>query len=145
MAQILTRQFGLFEYDPEAALEFPGGLPGFETQRRFVLIERPNLAPILFLQSIDSPELCFAAAPVKAIEADYDLALTEEDARLLDVDETSSVVALAILSAPADGPLTANLLAPLVVNPQSRRAVQAVRMDSRYSHNHPLPQEATCS
>jgi flagellar assembly factor FliW len=144
MAQILTRQFGCFEYDPAAAIEFPGGLPGFETQRRFVLIEQPNLAPILFLQSVESPELCFAAAPVNAIEPEYDLALTEEDARLLDVDETSSVLALAILSAPSDGPLSANLLAPVVVNPQSRRAVQAVRMDSRYSHKHPLAQEATC-
>jgi flagellar assembly factor FliW len=145
MAQILTRQFGLFEYDPETALEFPAGLPGFETERRFVLIERPNLAPILFLQSLDSPDLCFPAAPVKAIDPHYELVITPEDLRPLGPNLPESLVCLAMLSAPENGPLTANLLAPVVIDQGTRRAVQAVRMDSRYSHRHPLtPAETAC-
>ena len=41
---------------------------------------------------------------------------------------------------------TANLLAPVVINRASGRAVQAVRSDRVYSHKHPLlPQEAPCS
>ncbi len=145
MAQILTRQFGLFDYDPAAILEFPAGLHGFEAQRRFVLIERPNIAPILFLQSLDSPDLCFAAAPISAIDPQYELAMTPEDSHLLDSDQPEAIVCLAILTAAPDGPLTANLLAPVVIDPKSRRAVQAVRMDTRYSHRHPIVQEPACS
>ncbi len=144
MARILTRQFGLFEYDPAAAIEFPAGLPGFEARRQFVLIERASIAPILFLQSLDSPDLCFPAAPVRAIDPQYELALTADDLRLLGSGAAEDLIALAILSAPNDGPLTANLLAPVVIDPRSRRAVQAVRMDRRYSHRHPIVKETAC-
>ena len=146
MPQILTRQFGPFDYDPAAVVEFPGGLPGFEGQRRFVLIERPALSPILFLQSLESPDLCFPVAPVHAIDPQYELAITPEDLRLLGVDASAHVVLLAILNAPENGPLTANLLAPVIIDPRSRRAIQAVRIDRRYSHRHAvIHREAACS
>ena len=38
---------------------------------------------------------------------------------------------------PKDQP-TANLLGPLVINPENRQAVQAVRDDAQYSVQHPL-------
>ena len=146
MAQILTRQFGLFEYDPAATIDFPAGLPGFEAQRQFVLIERQNVSAILFLQSIESPDLCFPAAPVSSIDPQYELAMTTDDLQLLGIVASDEVMCLAILSAPNDGPLTANLLAPVVIDPKSRRAVQAVRIDTRYSHCHPVARrEMACS
>jgi flagellar assembly factor FliW len=43
-----------------------------------------------------------------------------------------------VVTLPASGPATANLLAPLVVNLAARLGVQAVRSDARYSHRHPL-------
>ena len=146
MAQIFTGQFGRFEYDPVAVIEFPIGLPGFEAQRKFILIERPDVSPILFLQSIDSPDLCFAAAPVSAVDPQYELAITTDDLELLGVGASDEVMCLAILSAPDEGPLTANLLAPVVIDPKSRRAVQAVRIDQRYSHCHAVAKRGTvCS
>jgi flagellar assembly factor FliW len=106
----------------------------------------------VFLQSCAAPELCFLAAPLAAIDSAYDLVVTPEDLRRLGLDENrqprvnQEVLCLAILSAPENGPLTANLLAPVVIHMVTRRAVQAVRSDSRYSHQHPLaPPEAICS
>ena len=151
MTQILTPQFGPGDYDQGSAFEFPAGLPGFEALRRFVLVERPALAPIVFLQSLDAPEVCFPTAPVEAIDPRYQLALTPEDRRQIALDELNDeILCLAMLSAPENGPLTANLLAPVVVNPRTRRAVQAIRIDSCYSHQHPLAKsekesEMTCS
>jgi flagellar assembly factor FliW len=150
--QILTRQFGALEFEAAAVLEFPAGLPGFEDQTRFVLVEQPATAPVVFLQSLLSPELCFLAAPMVAVDPGYDLAVTPEDLRLIELDDQrqprpgDEVVCLALLSAAEDGPLTANLLAPVVVNVRTRRAIQAVRVDSRYSHVHPLATRgASCS
>jgi flagellar assembly factor FliW len=152
MATTQTRQFGLLEYDPNAVLDFPAGLPGFENQTRFVLVEKPAHAPILFLQSLLLPDLCFLAAPIHLIDPGYELAMIEDDLHRLKLDETrqpigdANVVCLALLSAAENGPLTANLLAPVVINVSERLAVQAVRMDSRYSHQRPLPaREASCS
>ena len=37
---------------------------------------------------------------------------------------------------------TANLMAPVVLNVKTRRGLQAIRRDSRYSHEHPVARQA---
>jgi flagellar assembly factor FliW len=134
MQEMITRQFGKVEFEEDAILHFPAGLPGFESRTRFLLMER---APLIALQSLDTPDLCFLAMPVEAIQPDYQLAMTPEDQRTLSL--TAPPLSLAILSATTAGNWTANLLAPVVINREARRALQAVRADSRYSHQHPIP------
>lgn len=121
-------------------LDFPHGLPGFETSTRFVLRERPSFAPVALLQSADSEDLCFLVAPVAALVQRYSICATPEDLRALGLDDSSqpepspNLLCLAILTAPEGGPLTANLLAPVVINLATHIAVQAVRQDCVYSH-----------
>src|SRR5580698_7797081 len=81
MATIQTRQFGLLDYDSNAVLDFPAGMPGFENRTRFVLVEKPAHAPIMFLQSLDLPDLCFLAAPIHLIDPGYELAMIEDALR----------------------------------------------------------------
>ena len=124
-------------------LEFPLGLPAFETERRFRLIDRE---PLLFLESEKNPELSFLLLPVGIIDPDYRLQLSLEDRGLIGATVESSLLCLAVITAAGDLPPTANLLAPVVVNLASGRAVQAVRTDTLYSYKHPLlPDEAACS
>ena len=124
-------------------LEFPHGIPAFETERRFRLIDRE---PLLFLESEKNPELSFLLLPVALIDPDYKLALTAEDRATLEASPESRLLCLAMITAAEDLPPTANLLAPVVVNLDNGRAVQAVRCDAVYSHKHPLlPEEAMCS
>lgn len=131
-------------------IEFPQGLPGFEDERQFVLTRHPDLLSLFRLQSAVSPRLCLWAAAVDAIDPDYCLDLSEEDLRVLDVESGAApepcvdLECLAIICAPENGPVTANLLAPLVLNLRNGRAVQAVRADRRYSHRHPILAEAAC-
>ena len=56
------------------------------------------------------------------------------------------VACLIVISLQETGP-TANLLAPIVVNVGTLKAVQAIASESGYSYHHPLlPQETvTCS
>jgi flagellar assembly factor FliW len=139
-----TRRFGAIEYDLSSVLTFPIGLPGFDGHSLFTVVEQPELAPVVFLQSLNAPELCFLAAPVSAIDPHYAVALNQEDLDRLGVDPGITpvpgvdVLLLALLCAPENGPLTANLLAPVVVNLRTHVAVQVVRSDSRYSHQHPI-------
>jgi flagellar assembly factor FliW len=147
MPEIVARQFGKVEFDDDSVLHFPSGLPGFENKTRFVLLERAALKPLIVLQNIDSMDLCFFAAPIEAIDAGYQLAMTPEDQRTLLL--TADPRCLAILSPNKSGRWTANLLAPIVIKEQTHRAVQAVRTDSLYSHQHPLSapssEETPCS
>jgi len=133
------------DYEECATLDFPLGLPGFDHATRFALVERAASAPLVFLQSLDFPDLCFVAASVEAIDRAYQLEMNADDLRELGFDQNrqprigDEVICLALLSSPENGRPTANLLAPVVIERASRHAVQAVRSDSRYSHQHSLP------
>ena len=152
MLQLHSKQLGQVEVNPDQIVDFPYGVPGFEQERRFLLLEKPSLGPIVFLQCVDAPELCFFTAPVTAIDPDYQLAVTPEDLRVIGWDHdrqpniSDELICLAVLAAPENGQWAANLLAPIIVEPRNRRGVQAVRADSRYSHRHPIgAPEAACS
>ena len=127
----------------DVQVEFPYGLPAFETERRFRLIDRE---PLLFLESLTTPDLSFLLLPISLIDPDYRLALTAEDRAALQMSAESRLLSLAVITAAEDSPPTANLLAPVVVNLDCGRALQAVRSDSEYSHKHPLvADKAMCS
>ena len=147
-----TAHWGPCAVDESSTIEFPEGLPGFEQCRRFVPLQHPEQEGIVFLQSLDRVGLCFLALPVQAVRPDYALALSEEDAALLGYPEGfrpqlgRDVLAMAILCLPEGEAPTANLVAPVVIDMRTRRAVQAIRPDRRYGCREPLqPGEALCS
>jgi flagellar assembly factor FliW len=121
------------------SIRFPLGLPGFENEREFELKADPTYRPLKVLVSAKNPDLCFLLLPVEEIEPAYNLAVSPEDlaAAGLGREEATSVSVLAVVAV-AGGRLTANLLAPIVVNHAAGLAVQAVRWDTLYSHEHPV-------
>lgn len=151
MPETVTANFGTISFAPESVFEFPNGLPGFEDRRRFLPVQNPATAPILFLQSLEDPSLCFTTLPIWVVDPEYRLHITEQDLEFLEVPPErqprigTEVLCLAVLSIRKTG-TTANLLAPVVVNLENYKAVQAVSAESGYTHQHLLfPQEAaTC-
>jgi flagellar assembly factor FliW len=134
---------------PQSAFDFPLGLPGFENERRFLLQVKPEFAPLVILQSAARAELRFVCAPIQFLDAEYRLDLVGDDRILLGCDAESdtppALLQLAILTFPENGPPTANLLAPVVLNPKSARGVQSIQSSSDYSERHPLRREPPCS
>lgn len=147
-----TQSFGVIAYEPESAVEFPAGLPGFEERRRFVALCFPDSEPLVYLQSLEDPGLCFLALPVLAVDPQYRLEVCAEERALIGLAPEQplrfgkEVLCLTIISLRETGP-TANLLAPVVINLSNRKAVQSVAAESGYSHQHVLvPEEApVCS
>jgi flagellar assembly factor FliW len=136
-----TRDFGPAEYSEDSVIRMQRGPFGFENESGFVLIHRPELYPLVSLQSVSTPGLCFLALPVFVVDSRYDLRLTPEDAAVIAVRERpaigTEVLCLALLTVHPEGP-TANLLAPVVVNLNSRAALQCLNTEEGYSHQHPL-------
>jgi len=121
--------------------DFPLGLPAFEDGKEFILIERPDFAPLLLLQSASRPELRFVCVPCLALDDAYHFELREEEVAILGAGRYEC---LAILTFSRCGPPTANLMAPVVLSRASMRGVQCIQSNSSYSHCHPLRQEASC-
>jgi flagellar assembly factor FliW len=152
MAQVETEYFGTMSYREDSVFDFPAGLPAFINEKQFVPIESPRHSPLLFLQSLARPSLCFLVLPIQVVDPDYSLAVAREDLVSLELvpgrqPELATEVAVLVLLSLRDGlPPTANLMAPIVVNLKTRRALQAIRQDALYSHQHPIPPvpEPTC-
>jgi len=144
MLLVETKYFGTLSCSEESVFDFPLGLPAFEDQKRFVPIELPQHAPLIFLQSLSQRELCFLAFPILVADREYHLGVSREDLKTLDLESSrqpelgTEVLVLALVSLHDGFMATANLLAPIIVNLKTRCALQAIRQDSVYSHQHPI-------
>jgi flagellar assembly factor FliW len=149
MPSVETKYFGTLPYAEESVFDFPHGLPAFEQEKTFVLIrvpkgEPPPGEPLVFLQSMARASLCFAAFPVLTVDRGYQLAIAPEDLEELELDPgrqpalDADVMVLALVALDDEFVATANLMAPIVLNVKTRRGLQAIRRDSRYSHKHPV-------
>jgi len=143
MPAVETKYFGKIPYEAGSEIEFPEGLLAFEEHRKFVLIRLPKTHPLLFLQSLANPDVCFPALRALAVDPHYRLHLAKQDLRLLDLPTSrqprvgEDIECLVVVALREDG-ATANLLAPVVINLRKMQAMQALAGDA-YSMQHPLP------
>jgi flagellar assembly factor FliW len=148
MPLVETRHFGVVEYEADAVLAFPAGLPAFDEERRFLVIEQPASAPVVFLQSLARPDLCFITLPVQTVDPAYHMAMSADDLEQIGLPPDrqprigEEILCLVMVTVGPDGPPTANLMAPLVVNLSNRQGVQAIQVQGSYSHQHPLEPSA---
>ncbi len=144
MAECRTKYFETMEYTEDSVIRLPNGLPGFEQEREFVLIDQPQNRPLVFVQSLRTAGLCFVALPVLSVDAAYRLSISADDLELIGLDPSTQpaigtdVACLVILSFGEDRQMSANLLSPLVINLKTCVAVQAIQPCCNYSHRHPL-------
>ncbi len=152
MPHCTTKYFGPVEYEESNVLRFPAGLPGFEHEHRFLSLEQPAHQPLVFLQSLTTPELCFVALPAASVDPAYEVEVEDADLELVGVDLPrpadwrKRLLQLALVTIAEDG-ITANLFAPVLIHTANLLAVQAISPSGRYSHVHPLAdiREAVCS
>jgi flagellar assembly factor FliW len=118
------------------AIEFPDGIPGFETCRRFVLLASDAIAPLQRLEAIDGPAAAFIGLDPRLILPTYRCRLSAHDLRSLGADAETTLLWLAIVTIEADGTVAANLRAPIVINPARMLGRQALPDDSLYPIRH---------
>ena len=154
MPKLTTIYFKELEYSTDAVIEFPAGLPGFEDEKSFLFIEQAHTRPLVFVQSLLNPSLCFLALPVAVIDPDYQLILSSEEQAALGLDpgETPRIgpklACFVLMTLAEDAAPTVNLMSPIVVHLPARKGIQAIPASSEYSLRHPLALErepAPCS
>jgi flagellar assembly factor FliW len=145
MPLLATKYFGKLSSEPADCYCFPAGIPGYQDETTFVLLNLPGKEPLVFLQSARTPALCFLALPILVADPHYKLSVSFEDLQILELELTrqprigSEVLVLTLLAIEEGASATANLMSPIVMNLNNRRAVQAIRCDFAYSHRQPLP------
>ena len=125
----------------DGVVTFSEGLPGFENHRQFVLVASTDMAPFTVMQGLESEAPSFVTVDPRMVDRAYPTTLDRVDLARLSAHEQEPLLWLAIVAAHEDGRATANLRAPVVINPGTMRGIQIIAVESPYRTDHPLSVE----
>ena len=100
-------------------------MPGFPAHREFVLVRLNEDGLLYAFTSIQDPELRFLVAPPEPFFPDYAPEIENEVFAALNTKDPDRLLLMTVITAGVNE-TTANLLAPIVVDRDSMRAVQVV-------------------
>ncbi|MFC4045821.1 flagellar assembly protein FliW [Dactylosporangium siamense] len=108
-------------------IDFVAPMPGFPDDRRFVLVRLEDTGMLYALTSVDSAGLRFLVVPPAQFFPDYAPEIDDDALAALGVSDGEDLLVLLVVTA-GDGveDATVNLMAPIVLDQRSRRAVQLV-------------------
>ncbi len=143
---IETSRFGALDVEERKVINFPDGMPGFEQHRLFTLVPHHTAdggkgSPFVWLQSLEDGELAFLAMEPHQAFPDYAPRVPRAELESLELaEETARPRLYSLLTIPQGDPsgITANLMAPVVVNARARVAKQIVLNTDQYGLRHRL-------
>ncbi|HLG43410.1 MAG TPA: flagellar assembly protein FliW [Nitrospirales bacterium] len=137
--KLTTTRFGTIEVAEEVTLHFSDGIPGFPDTRRYIILDHDKESPIKWLQAVEQGDLAFPIIDPYDLVADYRVTVSPGDLAALGVDQSRNMVTFVILTIPNGAPerTTANLRAPVVVNPNTRLAKQVLVVED-YPIRYPI-------
>lgn len=135
--QIQTKRFGSIEIDPSRVISFPKGLIGFSEYRDYTVLNiGGGNGPLQWLQSLQEPSLGFVTLSLYEVFPNYSPDFCSSDLSVLG-NSPDDLVTLSVVTVPADvRQMTANLQAPLIINPVKRLGEQVIVMSPEYSTKH---------
>lgn len=128
---IETSALGVLNIKDEQIYHFQKGLPGFEQETEFAVIDLKE-GEFSYLQSLKTEELAFLLTDPFVFFPHYEFELPEPEAEELEIQQSVVVRAIVTLRETLDES-TLNLLAPIVFNPDNNSGKQVVLHNTAYS------------
>lgn len=134
---INSRLFGEIDVDDSKIISFEKGIIGFDDCRSFTLLydsEKNEQRSIMWLQSVDRPELAFPVADPMNITHGYNPVVEDEWLEPIgEIKKEDDIYVLVILTVPSDlTKMTANLKAPLIINTDTMKGCQLIVNNEEY-------------
>lgn len=134
---IQSTRFGELDLPDDSILTFSHGLPGFSEEKTFVLLPYGDDSPFAFLQSTVNPDLTFLLADPFAFFVDYQFELNDATAAELGLSDENPPQIWCVVSVPEKAEeMTANLIAPVILNRRDRQGRQIVLEVKHYTTRH---------
>ena len=138
--KLATKAYGLIEVDERQKITFPQGLFGFEGFRDFVLLDAEQ-QPFYWMQSMDMEQIAFVLINPFLFRPDYEVNISNDEMSEIGIDLPEKALIFSIVTIPPEGPITANLQGPLVINRDTRIGRQAILVDERWRTRHDVLSE----
>lgn len=136
---IETGRFGSLEIAEEDIFKMPKGMPGFLDEKEFVLLPYQPESPFFFWQAIKNKNLTFLIVDPFVFFKDYQFEINSELETALKINGENLPKVFCVVTLNSDvKAMTANLLAPLVLNLRDKIASQIVLEKTSYKTKHCL-------
>jgi flagellar assembly factor FliW len=137
--KIKARFLGEIEINEEDIINFPEGIPGFEGSRKYVLLDIPGNEAFRVLQATEDEYVSFVVTDPWAFFKSYDFDIPDEELQKISISKEEQIAVVNIVTLSDDfESSTANLLAPVVINSESRLGRQYVLNSGKYTTKHKL-------
>lgn len=127
-------RFGDMEIPESGRYRLLRPLAGFPATRHLVKVSLPKQAPFVWLQSVEEAAVAFAAVPVTHFWPEYALEPAPWDKELWGSADAEVLVLMSF-----QGAATANLAAPVMVDPSRRLALQTLNQSGGWGMTQSLP------
>ena len=131
-----TKQFGEVSIDDKKIINMPDGVPGFRQQKQYVVLEKKETSPFFLFQSVDDPNLAFVVMDPLRFYPEYTLSVKDFDTTIKWDFGNEELSCFVIVTIPHGKPeeMTANFMAPIVINNKRKEGMQLILQGSPYSH-----------
>ena len=137
--KIKTTRFGELEVNQTDIVTFTEGLLGFESLKKYFVVDPGDSTLILWLQSTEDEKVAFPIIEPKIFKPDYIAKLLPADLNGLELESLQTAKLYSILTIPANvTEMSANLKAPIVINSSKKVGKQIVLQDSKLSVKHEM-------
>ncbi|NDI36517.1 flagellar assembly protein FliW [Chengkuizengella sediminis] len=142
--KIQTKHFGEIEIEESKIMTFTQGLLGFEDVKSYALLQLDQEIPLTYLQAVEKQDLNFIILDPFQFFKDYNVELSNEIQKELDIKEQSEVTIWSLVSIQDNlENATCNLIAPLVMNIRTKQGKQIILHNSSYTTKHTfIPKKA---
>jgi flagellar assembly factor FliW len=129
-------KFGPLQFAENQIITFNHGVLGFCDCHHYILLYRPETAPLSVLQCIDQPELAFLVADPSNLMNGLNLGRLNSTLQELKAESPKDLQVFVTFTIPPGRPTeaTANLVSPILINPRTQLGKQVVLENQNYSH-----------
>lgn len=134
MPKFTTVRFGELEYKDADIIRLPDGLVGMPELKNWLILEMGNDVPMKWLQSLDRSDFGFPVSRAWLFTDEYEFSVPAATRKQLENHSETDLTTLIITTIHPGGVLvTGNLMAPLVVDTESRHGAQLTLDDACWS------------
>ncbi|WP_461205752.1 flagellar assembly protein FliW [Clostridium sp. DL1XJH146] len=135
---VKSRFLGELQIEEDKTIEFEDGILGFEEYKNYCIVPIPQKEKFYIMQSIEDENISFILInPWDSFE-DYEIDIEYSQLKKMAIEDSEQLAIYSIVSFKKNG-MTANLLAPIVINADNKKGAQIVLHSSKYTTKHIIP------
>ncbi len=140
--KIDTKYFGTVDIEDEKIIHFDTGLFGFEDYKDYTILydlDAKGETAFSWLQSTSEQGLAFPIINPFVIDKEYNPIVNDEIFKTIGEADADNMAVFLLATVPADvKKATVNMKAPLIINSETRKGIQAIVENEEYEIKHKI-------